>query len=175
MARRMILVAIGANLPGDDDRLPLDTCRWAARRLAAMPAVHAVALSRWYSSDPVPPGPQPDYVNGVIRFDASLDPVTLLGILHDIEAETGRIRGAPNAARTLDLDLLAVDDLVIDTATLVLPHPRLELRAFVLAPLCDVAPGWRHPRLGRTAAELLVALPDAGAAKPLPSAPAGPI
>ena len=115
-----------------------------------------MAQSEWYRSAPVPPSGQPDYVNGAVRLEGDVDPHAMLQLLHAIEAEAGRERGAVNAARTLDLDLIAIDGLVIDDG-LVLPHPRLAERAFVLAPLCDVAPEWVHPVLGKTAAALLAA------------------
>ncbi len=83
----------------------------------------------------------------------------LLAHLMAIETACGRQRSVPNAARTLDLDLIAIDDLVRDAPDPILPHPRAHTRAFVLAPLVDVAPGWVHPVLQRTAAELLAALP----------------
>ncbi|MGI4799158.1 MAG: 2-amino-4-hydroxy-6-hydroxymethyldihydropteridine diphosphokinase, partial [Janthinobacterium lividum] len=112
-----------------------------------------------YRTAPIPASDQPDFINGVARFSGLLTPADLLSILQAIEAEAGRIRDLPNAARTLDLDLLAVGDLVIDTPRLTLPHPRLAERAFVLFPLCDVAPTWRHPVLRHTALELRDGLP----------------
>jgi 2-amino-4-hydroxy-6-hydroxymethyldihydropteridine diphosphokinase len=90
-------------------------------------------------------------------------PATLLAALHAIEAEAFRARSVPNAARTLDLDLIDLDVLVRDAPDPILPHPRAHLRGFVLAPLRDIAPGWVHPRLGRTARDLLAALPPDGA------------
>ena len=143
-----ILVAIGANLPGPLGRTPLETCEWAVERVAALPGIRLVARSRWYRSSPVPPSGQPDYINGAIRLSGMAEPHALLALLHTIEAEAGRRRADVNAARTLDLDLLAVDGLVIEDARIVLPHPRLQDRAFVLLPLADVAAEWVHPRLG---------------------------
>lgn len=159
-----ILVAIGANLPGADGATPLETCRRAAGALRGLPGLRLVALSRWYRTAPLPPSGQPDYVNGVARLEGEADPATLLAWLHDIERDHARARGAPNAARTLDLDLVAIGGLVraAPDPDPVLPHPRAHGRRFVLAPLCDVAPDWMHPVLGRSAAALLAGLPEAG-------------
>ena len=156
----MILIAVGANLPDSARRPALQTCIWAAEQLGTLGPVGAV--SRWYRTSPVPASDQPDYINGVVRLDGSGDPQALLGALHAIEAKAGRARGHLNAARVLDLDLLAVDDRVIATDALTLPHPRLAQRAFVLAPLCDVAPGWVHPLLGQTAGALLAGVDRTG-------------
>ena len=155
----MILVAIGANLPDPSGRPALATCLWAVGRLAGLAPIEAV--SRWYRTAPVPASDQPDYINGVVRLHGSGHPHALLAALHAIEAEAGRLRGALNAARPLDLDLLAVDDLVIEDAV-ILPHPRLAQRAFVLAPLCDVAAQWTHPVLRQTAATLLAQADQTG-------------
>lgn len=151
----MILVALGANLPAADGGAPLDTCRAAASALDGLLGLRSHGVSRWYESAPVPPSGQPPYVNGVARLDGEADPAALLAALHAIEARAGRSRGVPDAARTLDLDLIAVGGLVRAAPDPVLPHPRAHLRAFVLAPLRDVAPGWRHPVLGRTVEDLL--------------------
>jgi 2-amino-4-hydroxy-6-hydroxymethyldihydropteridine diphosphokinase len=154
----MIVIAIGSNLPAPGCKSPLDTVEAAIAALAA-PHLHPFTCSPWYESEPVPPSAQPWYVNGVALLDTELEPVGLLDRMQGVEARFGRRRGEPNAARTLDLDLIDYDGLVVDTPRLTLPHPRMDQRRFVLAPLCDLAPGWRHPRLGRSAAELLAALP----------------
>ena len=146
----MILIAIGANLPVPGDATPLETCRAAVRRVAVLPGCRLVAISDWYASAPVPPSGQPDYVNGVARLEGEPEPARLLEALHAIEAAFGRTRGAANAARTLDLDIVAIGDTLRDRPDPVLPHPRAHQRAFVLEPLGDVAPGWRHPRSGES-------------------------
>ena len=92
------------------------------------------------------------------RVTTALGPEALLKALHGIESGFGRAPGLRNAARPLDLDLLAYDQLML-AGDVELPHPRLQDRAFVLAPLCDLAPDWRHPRLGLTALELFTRLP----------------
>jgi 2-amino-4-hydroxy-6-hydroxymethyldihydropteridine diphosphokinase len=155
----MILVAIGTNLPAADGTPPIEVARRAAQGLDGLLGLRLRAVSRWYETAPVPPSDQPPYINGVARLDGTADPVELLGALHRLEAEAGRVRGAPNAARTLDLDLIDLDGQVRDEADPVLPHPRAYLRAFVLVPLADVAPDWVHPRLGCGVSDLLAGLP----------------
>lgn len=164
----MILVALGANLPGPDGASAPETCRRAAAGLDRLPGLRLRALSRWFATAPVPPAPGvPDYVNGVALLApapgaAPPDPAALLAGLQAIEARFGRVRPYPNAPRTLDLDLLDMDGLVRERPDPVLPHPRLHGRAFVLVPLCDIAPAWRHPVLGRSAADLLGEVGTAG-------------
>ena len=155
----MILVAIGANLPGAEGQTPLATCRAAAEALGRLPGLRLLAVSRWYATAAVPPSGQPDYVNGVARLQGEADPAWLLAQLMAIEAAAGRRRSVPNAARTLDLDLIAMGALQRAAPDPVLPHPRAHRRAFVLVPLADVAPNWRHPLLHQSVAELIAALP----------------
>lgn len=114
----------------------------------------------------------PWFVNGVIRLEGEAgDPAALLGMLHAIEATAGRQRPYPNAPRSLDLDLIDLDGLVRPGGGAwpdpVLPHPRAHLRRFVLQPLAEVAPGWRHPLLGLSAAALLAGLPPGPAPEPI--------
>lgn len=156
----MILVGIGANLPGLDGSAPRDTCRAAAAALDALPGLRLQALSRWWESAPIPPASgSPWFVNGVARLAGEADPVELLTALHAIEAEHHRARPYPNAPRTLDLDLLDLDGMVCEGPSPILPHPRMADRAFVLRPLAEVAPDWHHPITGEGIAALIAALP----------------
>lgn len=155
-----ILVAIGSNLAAPNTASPLATCRAAVLELARLPQCKLRALSRWYASAPVPPSGQPSYVNGVAALDGTADPAWLLRKLQAIERHFGRARSVPNAARTLDLDIVAMGRTVRDRPDPVLPHPRAHLRAFVLRPLADVVPGWVHPVLGQSVEELLNQVAD---------------
>lgn len=159
MAGETALVAIGANLPRAGGSGPLETCRWAVARLAAIPGMRVVAVSSWWESAPIPPDPaSPPYVNGVARLEGAMAPEALLAALHAIEDEAGRARPYPNAPRVLDLDLVDLGGRVRQWPPPVLPHPRAHLRAFVLLPLAEVAPGWVHPGSGRTVEALAAAL-----------------
>jgi len=163
----VILVALGGNLPHPLHGPPQATLEAV---LAAMPARGILVLrrSRWYRSTPVPASDQPDFVNGVAAVATTAGPEALLARLHALEQQFGRIRGVRNAARVLDLDLIDHGGAVrLGPMAPILPHPRMELRSFVLQPLLDVAPGWRHPITGRPAEELLAAIPAAERAVPL--------
>ena len=162
MLTHPIFVALGSNLPDRSGRSSLDLCRWAIATIAGRSDVKLIAVSTWYRTRPIPAADQPDYVNGVAHLTTALDPPDLLCLLHEIEAQAGRVRSVPNAARILDLDLLAFGNRIIQTPTLIVPHPRLHERSFVLRPLADIAPEWRHPILGQTARELRDVLPGQG-------------
>lgn len=157
----MILVAIGANLPGRDGEAPVATCRRAVEAMRRITDVRLSAVSRWYETAPAPPSAQPDYVNGIARLEGEVAPAALLARLQAIEGGEGRRRGVPNAARTLDLDIIAMGDLVRSAPDPILPHPRAHLRLFVLVPLAEVAPGWVHPVLHRPVEALIAGLPPA--------------
>jgi 2-amino-4-hydroxy-6-hydroxymethyldihydropteridine diphosphokinase len=151
-------IALGANLPGPDGASPRAMCERALLSLRNVSGLRVVARSRWFSTAPIPEGPQPRYINGVVRLSGRADPADLLEMLHDLERQAGRVRGLPNAARPLDLDIIDMDGLVRAAPHPVLPHPRAHLRAFVLLPLRDVAPDWVHPVLGLGIASLLRAI-----------------
>ena len=161
----MILIAIGSNLADAGHRTSLDVCEDAVSGLAGLVGMAGVAgprlvsVSRWYRSAAVPASDQPDYINGVARLDGEIDPKTLLASLQAIERRFGRVRSVPNAARTLDLDIVAMGTLVRDAPDPVLPHPRAHLRGFVLLPLRDVAPEWVEPRSGLAVQALIDGLP----------------
>lgn len=149
-----ILIGIGANLPGRF-QTPLAACE-AAMAALEQAAIPVLARSRWFRSQPVPASAQPWFVNGVVRVATELPPAALLQALHSIEDRLGRVRRERNAARIIDLDLLAYGRRVTQDG-IELPHPRLDRRRFVLLPLAEVAPGWRHPLSGRTVEELIAA------------------
>jgi 2-amino-4-hydroxy-6-hydroxymethyldihydropteridine diphosphokinase len=154
----MIVLGLGANLPSADHGSPQATLEAALAAIAG----EGVAIERrspWYRSEPVPAGDQPWYVNGVAIVATRLGPSELLALLHRVEARFGRVRRERNEPRVIDLDVLDFDARVSETGEEpVLPHPRLHERAFVLLPLRDVAPDWRHPASGKGVDELIAAL-----------------
>ena len=173
----MWLIALGANLPSALGA-PRETLEAALAALASR-GIAVTRRSRWYRTPAFPPGSGPDFVNGVAVAESGLAAGEILAALHAVEQELGRVRGRRWGPRACDLDLLGGDDLVLpDPGTveawmnlpeaerggaapsgLILPHPRLTERAFVLAPLAEVAPDWRHPLLGLTARDLAARLP----------------
>ena len=163
----MKLVALGSNLAHPRFGQPRQTCEAAVAALEPA-GIQVLGRSRWYRSAPLPPSGQPWFINGVVRVQCELPPAELLAILHQIEAKFGRERRTRNEARILDLDLIAYDDLVSSPGEVpVLPHPRMTERAFVLFPLVDLAPDWRHPASGQPIAELIGALPSGQGIEPI--------
>lgn len=180
------LIALGSNL-GSGAGDPAATLR-AALRIFPEFGLQIRRIGRFFATPCFPAGQGPDYVNACAAIRTDLPPVEVLRALHRIEAAFARDRKTRWGSRTLDLDLLAVGervlpdvagfrrwhDLLPDTQQirapeqLILPHPRLQDRAFVLVPLCDVAPDWHHPVLGRSVAQMTSDLPPAIRAEPMP-------
>jgi 2-amino-4-hydroxy-6-hydroxymethyldihydropteridine diphosphokinase len=142
-------VALGANL-GD----PVATIETALGALAALPESSLIARSALYRTAPVGVRGQPDFINAIAALDTALPARALLDALLDLEAHYGRVRDYEGAPRTLDLDLLLYGDETVDLPGLVLPHPRMHLRAFVLVPLAEIAPALSIPGRGTLAALL---------------------
>jgi 2-amino-4-hydroxy-6-hydroxymethyldihydropteridine diphosphokinase len=166
----LILIALGANLATERYGPPEKGLDAALRALEAK-EIHVVRRSRWYRSAPVPPSDQPWYVNGVAVIETDRTPAELLDCLLEVERSFGRRRrrAERNEARVLDLDLLAYGERVDDdiAAGLILPHPRMHERAFVLRPLSEIAPDWNHPVLGRSAIELCAGLGGSDVVEPI--------
>ncbi len=141
-------IGLGSNL-GDS----LAILTGAIDRLKTHPQIELIAVSSWYITAPVGP-PQPDYLNGCAMLETSLTPLDLLNTSQEIESEFGRVRQEVWGARTLDLDLLLYDNLIIDLPTLQVPHLHMCERAFVLVPLAEIAPNWIEPRSGNSIATL---------------------
>ncbi len=160
-----IYVAFGANLPAGPSP-PAETIARAHIRLEQS-AVPILRRSRLYRSRAWPDTHRPDYVNAVSEIATDRSPADLLALLHAIEAEFGRIRGELYGARTLDLDLLDYNGTVLDEGGLILPHPRMHERGFVLSPLAEIAPDWRHPRSRRAVNDLLASIGPGTEAVPI--------
>ena len=179
------LIALGANLPFADGT-PLQTLQ---RVVKIFPSVNLAvpSVSRFFATPCFPAGAGPDYVNAaaLLQIEKNMSADDLLASLHQLEATFGRQRKQRWGMRTLDLDLLALGDVILPDAAiqtrwrnldpalqttqtpgeLILPHPRMQDRAFVLLPLADVAPDWRHPLLNKTVLQMLAALPAADLAE----------
>ena len=172
----MILIGLGANLPSALHGPPQATLEAALAELETSGA-RVARRSRWYRSRPLPQSSQPWFVNGVVALDTALAPAPLMELLHEVERRFGRRRHQRWEARVIDLDLLVYHDMILkpgeEPGGLVLPHPRLHERAFVLVPLAEMAPEWRHPAIGRTAAELIPGLPAGQIAELLAEDPGG--
>ncbi|WP_214646492.1 2-amino-4-hydroxy-6-hydroxymethyldihydropteridine diphosphokinase [Sneathiella litorea] len=153
----MILIGLGANMPHPDHGDPLNTLTEVVRRLRKIADISR--QSSWYRSAPVPASDQPWFVNAVLSVETELPAPELLNLLHGVEREFGRIRRQKWEPRVLDVDLLTYRDLVTvnqdQRAGPVLPHPYMHERAFVLAPIAEIAPEWRHPVSKLQATELL--------------------
>lgn len=142
-------IALGSNM-GD----PQAILEASLETLAQIPGIILEAKSSWYKTKAIGP-PQPDYLNGCAILQVEMLPETLLVNLLAIEQKFGRLRQQHWGPRTLDLDLLLYDDLILNQPHLQIPHPRMHERAFVLVPLAEIAPSWIEPISGRTVQNLL--------------------
>lgn len=149
-----VIVALGSNRPGDHPSS--EALLEAALALFPQAGLPLLARSRWWRSAAWPDPKGDEYRNGIAIVETNSPPRAVLEKLLAIEQRFGRARSQPNAPRTLDLDLIAYGRSVIDEPGLILPHPRAAERLFVMGPLAEIAPGWRHPVAGRTAAELVL-------------------
>ena len=156
-------IALGSNL-GES----LTTLENALQILAKTPGITLSSRSSWYRTEPVGP-PQPDYLNGCAILKVELNPQELLETLLATEQKFKRVRKERWGARTLDLDIILYDDLILDTPSLQIPHPRMQERAFVLMPLAEIAPNWLDPASGKTITQLLKELDCSGVMEKLES------
>ncbi|HEX2592618.1 MAG TPA: 2-amino-4-hydroxy-6-hydroxymethyldihydropteridine diphosphokinase [Rhizomicrobium sp.] len=160
----MILIGLGASIPSRAGA-PDSTLRAALAELAVS-GVNIVKLSRIYRTPAWPDPRDPEFANAVAHIETQLTPQQLMQLLHATETSFGRTRSVRNAPRTLDLDLIDYDGRV-EQGDPILPHPRIAARNFVLIPMRDVAPDWKHPLTGATIVSLIAALPDAERELPL--------
>jgi 2-amino-4-hydroxy-6-hydroxymethyldihydropteridine diphosphokinase len=150
-----IFIALGANIPSHLG-LPENTLKAALVALEER-GVRILAVSRFRQTQAWPDPNDPPFINAVAIIETELQPFALLGLLHEVETAFGRKRSVANSPRSLDLDLIDYRGVVMQGA-LELPHPRMADRRFVLEPLAEIAPAWRHPVNRRTVEALLAAL-----------------
>ncbi|MBN1140832.1 MAG: 2-amino-4-hydroxy-6-hydroxymethyldihydropteridine diphosphokinase [Deltaproteobacteria bacterium] len=161
--KETVLLALGSNL--GDRRAALSGARGALERNGE---ILVRAWSRIFETAPQGGAPdQPRYFNAVLAVATPLSPEQLLARCQAVEREFGRERRERWGPRTLDIDILAFGDRISETPALILPHPRLHLRSFVLLPLLEVTPEWRHPRLGKTVRRMVAELPETALDHPL--------
>ena len=150
-------IALGGNM-GDTPAI-FSSARQA---ICHLPATELLATSPRYRTPPIGPAGQRDYLNAVITVRSALSPLQMLDALQQIETDHGRVRREHWGARSLDLDIIAIDDKIIAQPRLHVPHPHMHQRQFVLRPLCDLTPNWQHPLLKQRASTLLDAIIASG-------------
>lgn len=160
----MVIIGIGANLPGRYGSPEEEV--FAAIGVIEREVGDIISSSRIWLTSPVPVSDQPWYRNAVISVETQISPVELLRTLQKIEHDFGRVREVRNEPRVLDLDIVAYDDYTCDNRELTLPHPRMHERAFVLLPLQEIAPEWKHPVLKTGLPELIAMIPEGQKARP---------
>ena len=155
----MIYIGIGSNLNGKNNETPLQNCKKALVELKK--EVNICKISSWYKSEPIPISNQPWYVNGVVEIRTNKSSIDLLGFILNIEELLGRVRKKKNEARILDLDIIDYKKKILYKKNkLIIPHPRMHQRSFVLQPLQELNPKWIHPIKKKGLKELISNLND---------------
>ncbi len=148
-----VFIAVGSNL-GEK----IDSCKEAINQIAGLCEI--VKISSLYETEPVGNENQPNFINCVAEINTDLSPHELLKRLNLIEEKLGRVRDEKWGPRTIDLDIIFYNDLVMRDNNLIIPHPRAHLRRFVLEPLCEIAPEFIHPEFNLSVSELLTKIED---------------
>jgi len=155
----LIYIGIGSNLNGKNNETPLQNCKKALVELKK--EVNICKISSWYKSEPIPVSNQPWFINGVIEISTNKSSLDLLEFILSIEEVSGRERKKKNEARILDLDIIDYKKKILYIKNkLIIPHPRMHERSFVLQPLSELNPKWMHPIKKKGIKELIRNLND---------------
>ena len=155
----MIYIGIGSNLNGKNNETPLQNCKKALVELKK--EVNICKISSWYKSEPIPVSNQPWFINGVVEISTNKSSLDLLEFILSIEKVFGRVREKKNEARILDLDIIDYKKKILYIKNkLIIPHPRMHERSFVLQPLSELNPKWMHPIKKKGIKELIRNLND---------------
>ena len=155
----MIYIGIGSNLNGKNNETPLQNCKKALVELKK--EVNICKISSWYKSEPIPVSNQPLFINGIIEISTNKSSLDLLEFILSIEKVFGRVREKKNEARILDLDIIDYKKKILYIKNkLIIPHPRMHERSFVLQPLSELNPKWMHPIKKKGIKELIRNLND---------------